>query len=47
MQRTPTPLTSQPINELTPSGARVTGSMKIADPMIVPITSALVIQMPI
>ena len=47
MQSTPIPLTTQPISALRPSGARATGSMKMAAPMIVPTTSAQVIQKPI
>lgn len=47
MQSTPPPLTSQPMRALRPSGARLTGSMKIPDPMIVPTTSAVVIHIPI
>ena len=47
MQMTPMPLISQAIRALAPSGASATGSMKMPEPMIVPTTSALVIQMPI
>ena len=47
MQITPTPLITQPISALGPSGARLTGSMKMPEPMIVPTTIALVIHRPI
>src|SRR6185436_20581285 len=43
----PRPLITQLIGALAPSGARLTGIMKIAPPMIVPTTSADVIQNPI
>src|SRR5580698_7221687 len=47
MARAPTLLRIHPTMALTPSGASATGSMKMPDPIIVPTTSALVIQMPI
>ena len=47
MHIAPAPLTSHPMTPLRPKGARLTGSMKIAPPMIVPTTSAVVIQIPI
>ena len=46
MHKTPAPLISQPIKAFAPSGARLTGSMKMPAPMMVPTTSADVIQMP-
>ncbi len=39
MHSTPTPLTSQPIRALAPSGARLTGSMNMPAPMMVPTTT--------
>src|ERR1700722_3183791 len=47
MARAPTLLRIHPTMALTPSGASATGSMKMPDPIIVPTTRALVIQMPI
>jgi len=47
MQIAPIPLTPQLSTAFTPSGARLTGNMKMAPPMIVPMTRAVVIQMPI
>src|SRR6185369_7794869 len=47
MHIAPNPLITQPMEALSPSGARLTGNMKIAPPMIVPTTSADVIQKPI
>src|SRR6185369_611096 len=47
MHMAPNPLTTQPIRALGPSGARLTGSMKMPAPMMLPTTSAVVIHMPI
>ena len=47
MHNAPTLLMIQPMIALGPSGASATGSMKMPAPIIVPTTSALVIQMPI
>jgi hypothetical protein len=47
MHSMPTPLIGQAINAFGPSGARLTGSMKMPAPMMPPTTTADVIQMPI